>query len=180
MRPPESFVGQPIRSLQTMLQVIAQNDPSYLTVIPDGIYGPETIRAVAAFQRKHRLPGTGVTDRKTWEAIVPIYDQSLAAQNAAPPVEVVWNPGVVLYRGEFHPNLFLVQGMLAVLADVYHSVSKPSQSGVLDDITSDSLASFQMLSGLPMTGNLDRLTWVQLSQQYPLAANRAAAAHGAK
>ena len=70
--------------------------------------------------------------------------------------------------------------MLAVLADVYHSVSKPSQSGVLDDITSDSLASFQMLSGLPMTGNLDRLTWVQLSQQYPLAANRAAAAHGAK
>lgn len=180
MRPPESFVGQPIRSLQTMLQVIAQNDPSYLTVIPDGIYGPETIRAVAAFQRKHLLPVTGITDLKTWEAIVPIFDLSLAAQNAAQPIEVVWNPGVVLYRGESHPNLFLVQGMLAVLSEVYHSVSKPSLSGVLDDITSDSLASFQMLSGLPMTGNLDRQTWIQLSQQYPLAANRAAASRSAK
>ena len=180
MRPPESFVGQPIRSLQTMLQVIAQNDPGYITVTPDGIYGPETIRAVAAFQRKHMLPVTGITDLATWEAIIPVFDQSLAEQNAAPPVEVVWNPGVVLCRGEFHPNLFLVQGMLAVLADVYHSVSKPSLSGVLDDITSDSLASFQMLSGLPMTGNLDRMTWAQLSQQYPLAANRAAATRGTK
>ena len=37
MRPPESFVGQPIRNLQTMLQVIAQNDPSYTAIIPDGI-----------------------------------------------------------------------------------------------------------------------------------------------
>ena len=62
MRPPESFVWQPVRSLQTMLQVIAQNDPDYVSVIPDGIYGPETIRAVAAFQRRHMLPVTGITD----------------------------------------------------------------------------------------------------------------------
>ena len=48
MRPPESFVGQPIRSLQTMLRVIAENDPSHPTLVPDGIYGPETVDAVAA------------------------------------------------------------------------------------------------------------------------------------
>ena len=180
MRPPESFVGQPIRSLQTMLQVIAQNDPSYPEIIPDGIYGPETMRAVAAFQRKHMLPVTGITDLTTWETIVPVFDLSLLALDAAAPIEIVWNPGVVLYRGDSHPNLFLAQGMLAVLSQVYHSVSKPSLNGVLDDITSDSLASFQMLSGLPMTGNLDRPTWAQLAQQYPLAANKAAALQGAK
>lgn len=174
MRPPESFVGQPIRSLQTMLQVIAQNDASHPNVIPDGIYGPETMQAVAVFQRKHMLPVTGIADITTWEAIVPIYDRSLAKQDAASPVEVFWNPDSVIALGESHPNLFLAQGMLAVLSDVYHSVSKPSLTGTLDEITADSLTSFQMLSGLPMSGNLDRVTWTHLSHQYPIAANKAA------
>lgn len=173
MRPPESFIGQPIRSLQTMLQVIAQNDPDYINIIPDGIYGPETIRAVTVFQRKHALPVTGITDLSTWEAVVTAYDQKLTLRDAAQPIEVVWNPDSTVCRGDFHPNVYLAQSMLAVLADVFHSISKPSLSGVLDDITADSLSSFQMLSGLPMTGMLDRKTCAQLSRQYPLAANRA-------
>ena len=175
MRPPESFVGQPIRSLQTMLQVIAQNDESHPSVIPDGIYGPETMQAVAVFQRKHMLPVTGIADLSTWETIIPVYECSLARQYAASPIEVVWNPGTVIHNGQTHPNLFLAQGMLAVMADVYHSVSKPSLTGVLDEITADSISSFQMLSGLPVTGNLDRVTWEHLSRQYPLAAHRTAA-----
>ena len=44
MRPLSSFVGQPIRSLQTMLRVIAEDDPTHLRIVPDGIYGPETRR----------------------------------------------------------------------------------------------------------------------------------------
>ena len=32
MRPLSSFVGQPIRSLQTMLRVIAEDDPSHLRI----------------------------------------------------------------------------------------------------------------------------------------------------
>lgn len=179
MRPPESFVGQPIRSLQTMLQVIAQNDEAYIAVIPDGIYGPETMHAVAIFQRKHMLPVTGIADLSTWETIIPVYDFSLSNQDIASPIEVVWNPGVFILNGESHPNLYLVQGMLAVMADVYHSISKPSLTGVLDEITADSISSFQMLSGLPVTGNLDSVTWINLSNQYPLAANRATASRDA-
>ena len=34
MRPLSSFVGQPIRSLQTMLRVIAEDDPSHLRIVP--------------------------------------------------------------------------------------------------------------------------------------------------
>ena len=178
MRPPESFVGQPIRSLQTMLQVIAQNDASHPTVIPDGIYGPETMQAVAVFQKKHMLPVTGIVNLATWEAIIPIYDLSLTKQDAAAPVEVIWNPGSVILAGESHPNLYLAQGMLAVLSDVYHSVSKPSLTGTLDEITADSISSFQMLAGLPMSGNLDRATWTHLSRQYPMAANKATSRDG--
>ena len=67
--------------------------------------------------------------------------------------------------------------MLAVLSEQYQSISRPSNSGILDDSTAESLLSFQYLSGLPMTGNLDKHTWKHLALQYPLAANLLTAGH---
>ena len=61
--------------------------------------------------------------------------------------------------------------MLTVLAQTYESIGMPGSSGILDDATEDALASFQALSGLPMTGQLDKHTWRHLVLQYPLAAN---------
>lgn len=171
MRPMESFVGQPIRSLQTMLRVIAEDDPSNVRIIPDGIYGPETMAAVSSFQRKHGLPVTGVTDQPTWEAVVAEYTPALVRVDAAYPVEIILNPGQVIRKGERNPYMYLVQAMLTVLADAYKSVGIPSLNGLLDELTADSLASFQALSNLPMTGNLDKNTWKHLALQYPLAAN---------
>ena len=74
MRPDESFLQQPIRSLQTMLRVLAELDDRYLPVIPDGIYGQSTIAAVSNFQKNHGLPVTGVTDLDTWERISAEYE----------------------------------------------------------------------------------------------------------
>lgn len=171
MRPRESFVGQPIRSLQTMLRVIAEDDPSHPSVIPDGIYGAETMAAVSAFQRKHGLPVTGVTDQDTWEAIVAAYNPAYISITEAQPLEVILNPGQVIRKGERHPHLYLVQSMLLVLSQVYGSVGVPTHTGILDEATADSIASFQALNALPMTGNLDKHTWKHLVLHYPLAAN---------
>ena len=171
MRPTESFIGQPIRSLQTMLRVIAEDNPGYVRIIPDGIYGPETMSAVTVFQRKHGIPASGITNQQTWEAIVEEYDASRIRQDRAHPLDIILNPGQIIRRGERHPNIYLVQGMLAALADAYRSIAAPSLTGLLDDATADALASFQMLSGLPMTGHLDKHTWKHLTLQYPLASN---------
>ena len=171
MRPPESFIGQPIRSLQTMLRVIAENDPSHVRIVPDGIYGPETVRAVSTFQRIHGLPITGITDQNTWETIVAVYEPALVEQDHAHSLDVILNPGQVIRKGERDSHLYLVQGMLLVLAQVYKSVGSPSLTGILDEPTADAIASFQFLSGLPITGNLDKHTWKHLVLQYPLAAS---------
>ena len=171
MRPPESFIGQPIRSLQTMLRVIAENNTDYMPIIPDGIYGPETVQAVSIFQRNHGLPVTGMTDQATWEAIVAIYEPALIEQDSAQILEIILNPGQVIRKGERNPNLRIAQAMLFALSEVYESVSQPSLSGLLDQPTADSLSSFQALSKLPMTGNLDKHTWKHLALQYPLASN---------
>ena len=171
MRPPESFIGQPIRSLQTMLRVIAEDKPGYVRVIPDGIYGPETMSAVTVFQRRHGLPASGVTNQQTWEAIVAEYDISRVSQDSAFALNIILNPGQIIRKGERHPNIYLAQGILAVLSDTYRSITAPGLTGLLDEATADALAAFQMLSGLPMTGHLDKHTWKHLALQYPLASN---------
>ena len=77
MRPAESFLSQPIRSLQTMLRVIAEQDTTLPSLIPDGFYGTNTVRSVSAFQRRSGLPVTGITDQMTWDTVVAAYQLAL-------------------------------------------------------------------------------------------------------
>lgn len=171
MRPPESFLNQPIRSLQTMLRVIAENNPAHERMIPDGIYGPETVTAISTFQRLHGLPITGITDNNTWDTVVAVYEEAIIEQAEAQPLEIVLNPGQVIRKGERHPHLYLVQAILTVLSENYDSIARPEFTGILDNATSDALSTFQQITGLPMTGNLDKQTWKHLALHYPLAAN---------
>ena len=171
MRPDESFLQQPVRSLQTMLRILSEQDPHHPPVIPDGIYGQSTANAVAAFQRHHGLPVTGVADQLTWEAIVAAYEPALIQVTEAAPVEIILNPNEVLVLGQHSPYLYVAQALLTVLSETYESVSRPGFSGVLDSQTADSIASFQSLLALPMTGQLDKITWKQLTAHFPLAAN---------
>lgn len=172
MRPAESFVAQPIRSLQTMLRVIAEDDRTLPTVVPDGIYGQETITAVSAFQRRNSLAVTGITDQQTWEAIVKAYDDAFVRVYKAAPIEIIMDPGKIYRIGEYSPNLYLMQSMLLYLSQLHPSIETPSHNGTLDSPTSEALAGFQLLSGLPPTGELDKLTWKYLVNQFTLNANR--------
>lgn len=172
MRPDQSFLGQPIRSLQTMLRLIGKADGAFPNLIPDGIYGPETVNAVSSFQRSHGLPLTGVTDLDTWETIVALYEEALLEQMPAQPLLAVLEPGQVIRKGDSHPHLHLAQGMLQVLSEAYDSIAAPSRNGILDEPTEDAISSFQSLAGLPATGQLDKRTWKHLALHYPLAVSR--------
>ena len=170
MRPNESFVGQPVRSLQTMLRVLAERDNRDTPIIPDGVYSAQTMAAVSNFQRNHGLPVTGITDQITWETIAAEYEPALTHVDEAQMVEIILNPNEVIHREQSSPYLYVAQAMLLVLSRMY-GIGSPSQSGTLDSATADSLASFQALNGLPMTGELDKVTWKHLALHFPLAAN---------
>lgn len=171
MRPPESFIGQPVRSLQTMIRVIAQNDSNQPSLVPDGIYGVQTTAAISAFQRNHGLPATGVTDQSTWEAIAAEYEPAIILAGPAQPLEIILD-SKPLPRGSNNPNIYLVQAVLTVLSNAYSSITPPGFSGVLDEATSVSLVSFQEMTGLPESGELDKRTWKHLALHYPLAAEQ--------
>lgn len=172
MRPGESFVEQPIRSLQTMLRVIAEDDPRLPTVVPDGIYGPTTMNAVTAFQRQYDLPITGITDQPTWDKIVAVYEPALIRVDKAEPIEIIMDPGEIYRLGESNAYIYLLQSILTQLSNDNPTITPPEHNGVLDNATSDALAAFQFLAGLPPTGELDKVTWKYLSKQFTLSASR--------
>ena len=171
MRPDESFVGQPVRSLQTMLRVIAKDDPRLPRVIPDGIYGPSTMNAVAGFQRLFGLPITGTTDQETWDSIVAVYEESIVRVDKAAPIEILLEPGQVITKGQSSPYVYLMQGMLAYLSTTNPTIPEPGLSGILDEETAQSLAIFQNIAAIEETGNMDRLTWLYLVNHFTLTAH---------
>lgn len=175
MKPGESFVGQSVRSLQTMLRVIAEEGGYIPTVVPDGIYGPTTMSAVSAFQRHYGLPISGVTDQATWDKVAEVYALAIINIGKTEPIEVLFEPGQVFRLGERSPYLYLTQSMLIWLSEQHLSIPTANHTGVLDRETYDALRAFQILSGLPETGELDRLTWKNLSKQFTLSAHHDAA-----
>ena len=170
MRPSESFLGQPIRALQAMLRVIAKASGHRSPLIPDGIYGAATAKAVSDFQRSHDLPVTGITDLATWEAVFSCYEPARIGISPAHPVHILLDANQIIDSGDNHPHLFLIQGMLMVLSRQYTSIPQPGMTGRLDKATGDSLKAFQGLCKLQITGTLDKITWKHLALQYPLAA----------
>lgn len=172
MRPSESFVGQPIRSLETMLRVIAENDRMLPTVVPDGIYGQEDMTAVSAFQRKYNLPVTGIVDQTTLESVVDKYEDAIIYVGQAEPIEIIIDPGQIYRLGDSDPNLYLAQSMLIYLSLFHPTINTPAHNGTLDTATSDALKGFQILAGLDPTGELDKKTWKYLVKQFTLNANK--------
>lgn len=172
MRPNESFIEQPIRSLQTMLRVIAEDDNRLPTVVPDGIYGLSTMNAVSSFQRLYNLPVTGITDQSTWDNIVAVYEPALVRVGKAEPIEIVIEPGGVYRIGDSNAYIYLLQSLLIQLSNDNPAINTPEHNGVFDDPTSEALAAFQFLAGLPVTGELDKITWKYLVKHFALSASR--------
>ena len=177
MRPPESFVEQPVRSLQTMLRVLAEDNPRQPTVVPDGIYGPSTMNAVTAFQRENGLPVTGIVDQITWDLIVERYEPALIRVDKAQPIEVLIDPGQIFRRGDSNPYIYLLQSMLTQLSKDHPTIEIPTHSGIMDDETIRSIESFQRLAGLAETGEFDKITWKHLVLQFTLNAHHNTAPH---
>lgn len=163
------YIGQPIRSLQTMLRIIAHADAGLPRIVPDGIYGPNTAQAVRAFQRQYALPVTGETDQETWSRIVEVYTAQSPSVLPAVPVAIRWTPNRTLAAGSRNSHLFLIQSMLQALTRFYANAPVLRTTGVHDAPSVAAVKWLQKLAALPQTGEIDQTTWAYLSGLYTLA-----------
>ena len=164
-----TFLGRPVRSLQTMLRMISKADPAIPPVIPDGVYGESTMRAVTALQRAAHLPATGVVDQATWDETVRMYHEACEHRMPPQPLELRMEPGQRIAPGEENLHMNLVEAMFCALGKVYDNVPPVEVNGKNDERCTRAICWLQTLSDLPVTGELDRRTWRYLAGLYRLA-----------
>lgn len=152
----------PIHDLQTMLRVVLPEHG----LGRDGIYGNETHEAVKKYQASQGLPENGVTDQATWDALVKDYEHALVLRSEAEPLYIVLQPHQVLERGSKNLHIYLVQGMLKALSQLYYDMPAFAVTGTLDEPTAKVLIWLQKAADLPETGELDKHTWQHLTKQY--------------
>jgi peptidoglycan hydrolase-like protein with peptidoglycan-binding domain len=64
-----------IYQLQNALRTLHFAGMILMELIPDGIYGEQTKKAVMEFQEKFRLPITGICNYETWREIMKEYTE---------------------------------------------------------------------------------------------------------
>ena len=69
-----------IKELQKYLLELSYATHGYPHIAIDGIFGKETRECLSLFQRRARLPVTGVADRRTWQALYSAYLLALASR----------------------------------------------------------------------------------------------------
>jgi peptidoglycan hydrolase-like protein with peptidoglycan-binding domain len=163
------FLGRSVTSLQTMLRVIAMHDRSCPSVVPDGIYGRQTARAVTVQQKRAGLPQTGITDFATWKAVCAAYQTAAVEVEPAAPLDVVMNPNQVILEGSDNLHVLLLQAMLKTLHEVYSNVEGCDLSGTCDAATVCAIRSLQRCCGMPESGILDKRLWQLLTGLYTQA-----------
>jgi len=162
--------GPFVTSIQTALNRIGQNYPAISKINPvDGIYGPETERAVQTFQRIFSLSADGIVGPATWYQIIRIYVavqrlaelQSLGQQQYA--IGTYPNDLSLNDTGDYVRQL---QYMLSVLSDFIPGIPPLSITGLFDIPTRDAVRAFQQLNTFPVTGAVDAAVWDAIFAQF--------------
>jgi peptidoglycan hydrolase-like protein with peptidoglycan-binding domain len=152
-----------IYELQTMLRLLSQINPNFPPVNPDGIYGPETEKAVLAFQTSNGLPPTGIVDFGTWTAITNAYQNALRLTQRGLAL-FPFPPGdYTVKKGERSDLVYIIQIMLSGIDAAYDIFSDIEISGIYDEKTESAIRNFQRLSRLPESGEVDGITWDRLA-----------------
>jgi hypothetical protein len=168
MREERFAIAQPVWDLQEMLRLLSFADPALPRLIPNGVFGADTLEAVMLFQRDYAPPVTGVVDQGTWDAIVE--QSALVRQRLSPPRKVsgLRDRNSRVGVGACSPELYLVQAIFLALSALFEGVAGEPVTGVNSPGTAANLRWLQGRSALPEDGILDKESWNALARLYQL------------
>ena len=160
------YLGNPVRSLQTILRAISFRHPVVPRLIPSGVFDEATLEAVMIFQREFFPPVTGRVDQRVWNALAEAYQRALA--DLAPPLlcSVFPSRSYTIPPGSQSPQVNMLQSMFLGLSAILSQVRPCPVTGVMDDGSVENVRWLQRLEGRPETGIMDRTSWDTLCRLY--------------
>ncbi len=167
----EGSVGEDVVIVQSELNLISQNYPAIPKISQrDGIFGPQTRRAVEKFQEIFNLPVDGIVGKATWYKLVSLYTglKRLSELNSKGQqifgVSFAYPDAISLDdRGE---KVETAQFMLSVIGEFYSNLPTIAVDGIFGEATLNAVRQFQQNNKLPVTGVIDANTWEIMYQQY--------------
>ncbi len=153
------LADNPVLEIQLYLNDIAQVHPEIPSVYPTGNYDERTRNSIIEFQKFYGLPVTGIVDLETWNRLVAEHRRCSHCINA--PSSVACFPTNVLEfkLNDQHNCIYMLQIILNNFGRHYTNYAEVPITGVYDKRTEEAVMQFQQLSGLPVTGVLNRETW---------------------
>ncbi len=167
----EGIAGDMVRVIQTELIRIIKNYPA-IPNIPkvNGIYNIETKQAVEKFQEIFNLNKNGIVDKQTWYKIKYIY-------NAVKKVNDLYSEGIEVEEVNLkYPDklsysdtgLFVrvLHYYLGLISFFDENLPQLEVNGIYNNNTKQMVINFQNKYNLPVTGEVDKETWIKLKEVY--------------
>ncbi len=160
-----------VRTLQLRLNRISNNYPSIpKIIIPDGVFGYDTLEAVTEFQRVFGLTQDGIVGQATWYMVQRIYNavkrlNELDSEGVTLEEVTSQYPGVLRY-GDTGNGVMNLQYYLNYLSQFYATIPAVALDGVFGDRTLAAVIAFQDTFELSPDGVVGPLTWNSLYRTY--------------
>lgn len=165
----EGDSGGQVVTLQYFLAILSFFNQEIPRPDIDGVYGNGTRKSVEAFQRYAGLPRTGAVDRVTWDNIYGAYKGTadyLEEQQLIQTVNTQPYPGVVLRRGDTGPSVLVFKTYLNYISSYFFDLPELPVNAVFDTRTQNAVRKFQQIFSLPVTGQVNEITWNTIADAY--------------
>jgi len=147
-----------VREIQRFLYELSLRFAWLPTVFPDGDYGPQTRRAVLAYQKYAELPQTGEVDYNTWEALYRQYRTTFDFRTREADPSVAYE-GLPLKVGSRGYSVFLLRAALGELARFYPTLPSLAPTSLFQHSTEQAVRALQRVYRMEPSGVVDVALW---------------------
>ena len=160
--------AQAVTNLQRYLRRLSFESADGTRPPVDGIFDTATREALSSFQRQMGLPETGVADKNTWDALFTEYLRVTANERESQGLYLFPKdpPDYAVSIGDTLTLVRIIQLLLLELRATYDIFEDVIESGTYDSRTQAAIRDFQLINGLPPTGNVDQTTWNRIVREY--------------
>ncbi len=163
----EGDTGPIVRELQYLLAYLHAYEPTLPALTIDGIFGPETKKAVTAAQRFFGLPEDGHAGAATYDRIYRAYRGIRdTVPNTYEEGITLPYPGYPLRIGSRGDAVKLIQEYLNYIRQDYDEIPQLVVDGVFGPATQNAVMVFQRLFGIEPNGIVGAQTWNEMAAVY--------------